>query len=56
MKMPVNQTGREISAFQINGFFGFVIAQTNDAAIRNRDVGVVNFSAQDVHQLRVFKQ
>ena len=56
MEMPVDQTWRQICAGKIDNLLRVIIAEANHAPVIDRDVGVVNFAAQHVDELRILEE
>src|SRR6202453_109679 len=56
VKMPVYQTGRQISAFEIDCLSRRVIAEADDPAVFDSDMRFVDFAAEDVNDARVLEQ
>ena len=56
VEMAVDQTGREISAADVDDFPRFIIAEADHTAVVHRDVCFVNLGAQDVDELRILEK
>ncbi len=56
MEMTINQTRREIRAAQIDDLARLEIAKANHAAILDRHVGLVDFTAEDVDDAGVLEE
>ncbi len=48
MEMAVNQTGSQKRTVEIDGLARLVIPEANDAAVIDGDIGIVDFTAEDV--------
>ena len=56
MKMPIDQTWRQICAFEINCLPRLITAEADNPAILHGDMRFVNFTAENVDDARVFEQ
>jgi hypothetical protein len=54
--MSVNQTWREVRAGEINHFRRLVIAEPDYTTIVHRNVGRMDFAAENVDQVRVLEK